>query len=651
MVPPHLLPTAADMLELACILLIGACTAGMGFLAGARRLETAFFSGWGMACLIFVGIGTLSSADLGWAALASAALGMLGLIRVLVGGAGTHDADDRLGPRVLLLGLPLLVLVIGRSDVAWDDISFWLPNLLHLCATHRFPTLADPAASSAMAAYPYGVAVPGFAMHLLGFRDVDVVGMEWNLLAMLAAGAAFAEVIAQRLARAGHVPTAASKWALAASGALLMGMANPTFVAKITLSNMGDSATGAGLAMLCALLFQYAAESRETPQERGLLLQISLTCCAVVFVRQANAALLVLLFLAAIPSLALFLSRVTIAAVGKLLLTLAAPAFIWWSWNRYADREIPNARHFLLAWHAWHWQVFPSALRAASGVMVAKSGYTAMALVVGCVAANCLLRRARGRPVLNGGAIAPASATIAVTAAGLASGNIAFILFCYLATSFDSTEVEAAISFWRFIAQTGQALTIALACIVPVAWLMMPLRWPMLARGLPFAALLLPVVATAAYRDDLTSPVPALRRIADGLRDAVSSRDPIVLVDIDGNGFAPLVVRYQLRAVDGDASPLAIVAFSHGLSAAQAEKRVAASAPYVWLAEGSAGFGRFLGSRTNHECSYLFHNEMGQYRIVRTWDIGPYRWAIPTPPSQPAGQRAGQRAGKGGCAE
>jgi len=638
MPPPHLLPTAADIVRLACILLIAACTAGMGFLAGARRLETAFFSGWGLACLIFVAIGTWSSADLGWAAAGSAVLGVSGLIRAARSHASTHDTGDRLGPRALLIGLPFLVLVIGRSDVAWDDISFWVPNLLHLCATHRFPTLANPAAYSAMAAYPYGVALPGFAMHLLGYRHVDIAGMEWNLLAMLAAGAAFARIIAQRLRLAGHAPTAGMRWALAAAGVLLMGMANPTFVAKITLSNMGDSATGAGLAMLCALLFEYAAESRETPGQPALLQQISLTCCAVMFTRQANAALLVLLFLSAIVGLAAFRSRDAVPVVPRLLATLVPPAFLWWSWTRYADREIPNARHYLLAWHAWNWQVFPSALRSALHVLVAKSGYTAMALAMGFVAAKCLLRRARGPSVPGGGAGAPASAALAVTTAGLAFGNIAFLLFCYLATSFDPTEAEAAISFWRFIAQTGQSLTVGFACNVPVAWLLPALRRCWAQRALPAIALLLPVVATGTYRDDLTSPVPVLRRIADGLRDAVPAGQPIVLVDIDGNGFAPLVVRYQLHAIDDDPSPLATVAFSHGLSEAEARQKVPPSAPYVWLAEGSPAFGRFLGSRTNEGCSYLFHNEMGRYSVIRAWEIGPYRWAIPSPSGQPAGR-------------
>lgn len=636
MVQPHLLPTAADLVRFAAVLLVAACTTGMGFLTGARRIEIAFFGGWGLACLVFVAVGTWTQADLIWAAGLCGLLGGIGLTQLLPRFRAAPRPTDWLGPRVLLLGLPFLLLVLGIGDIAWDDLTFWVPNLLHLCTSHRFPSLADPATFSAMPAYPYGLALPGFATYMLGVRQVDTVAIVWNLLAMLAAGAAFANVIARRLSLAGMPPDPALPWVLAALGVLLMGMANPTFVAKLTLSNMGDSATGAGLAVLCALLFEYLAEPPRTSGRASVALQISLTACAVIFIRQANAALLLLLILSVAAGLLALSRKMSAANVGRFVAVLVLPALLWWSWTHYADRQIPNGRHTLLSWHAWHWQVFGATLRAAWRAFVSKSGYAMMLLAMGAIALNCLLRRLRGQAPFRSRPDGTAGAIIAVTTAGLAFGNIAFLLFCYLATSFDPTEAEAAISFWRFIAQTGQSLTIGFACLMPLAWLDACLRPRWVRRALPAVTLLVPIAATSAYRDDLRSPVPTLRRIAEGLRGAVPAGAPIALVDVTGNGFAALVVRYQLHVIDGDGVPLPIVSYSHGLSPVLAEQALPADAPYVWLAAGVPASERFLGTSTDDDCSYLFRRDTDGYRVLRTWAIGRYRWSIAPQPEAPA---------------
>ena len=54
-------------------------------------------------------------------------------------------------------------LSISRYEqIAWDDFTHWLPNLAYLCVYDHFPTLAEPSLSK-HAAYPYGLALPGFA--------------------------------------------------------------------------------------------------------------------------------------------------------------------------------------------------------------------------------------------------------------------------------------------------------------------------------------------------------------------------------------------------------------------------------------------------------------------------------------------------------
>jgi hypothetical protein len=635
----HLLPDAADFLKLAYIVVVAALTAGMGFLAGARRLETAFFSGWGLASLIFVVAGTWLSIDLAWAAGLAGLLGVVGWVRLGARAVGGRIGGDHIGLRVLLIGMPFVLLVLGMSDVAWDDFSFWVPNLLHLCATHHFPTLAQPAAHSIMAAYPYGTALPGFAVHLLHGGDVDTVAIVWNVLAMLAACAAFTHVIVQRMRLAGEEPTASALWGFSALGVLLVGMGNPSFIAKIVLTNMGDSATGAGLAVLAALLFEWAeATEHHSPQVR-ILTELSLTCCAVVFIRQTNPALLGLLVLSVMAGLALFGVRISRNVFAKLAATQVLPLLIWYSWTHYAGIEIPGGSHHLLTWQAWHWSEFGSTLRSASRVLVEKSSYTAMALGMGVIVARMVWLRMRDGATSRGGWLRPASAVVATAVAGLAFGNIVFLLFCYLATSFSSDEAKTAITFWRFVSQTGLALTIGFACVVPIGWLTRWSRRLAVQRAILVMGLLVPIVAVSTYRDDLTSPTPVLRTMADDIHRAVPHDEPVVLLDLTGNGFAPLVVKYQMTAIDSDDRPVSMIASTHGISPAQARTLNLPSGSYVWLAEGSPAYGTLFGNSTNGGCSYLFSNESGMFRLIKDWDIGRYRWSTEQPAAQPGAER------------
>ena len=635
----HLFAAAADFLKLAHVVVVAALTAGMGFLAGARRLETAFFSGWGLASLIFVVAGTWLSMDLAWAAGVTGLLGAVGLVRLGVSAAAGRIGGDYIGLRVLLIGMPFVVLVLGMSDVAWDDFSFWVPNLLHLCATHHFPTLAQPVANSVMAAYPYGTALPGFAVHLLHGDDVYTVAIVWNVLAMLAACAAFTNVIAQRLRIAGQELTAGALWGFSALGVLLVGMGNPSFIAKIALTNMGDSATGAGLAVVAALLFEWTDASRQARPQLRILTEISLTCCAVVFIRQTNPALLGLLVLSMAAGLVLFENRLSLNTFGKLAATQLLPLLIWISWTHYADTEIPGGSHHLLGWQAWHWSEFGSTLRAASRVLFAKSGYTAMALGMAVIVARLAWLRLRDGAAFSRAPSDPASSVVATAVAGLAFGNIAFLLFCYLATSFSSDEAKSAIAFWRFISQTGQALTIGFACIVPIGWLTPWLRRVTVQRTILAIGLLVPIVAVSTYRDDLASPTPVLRTMADDIHRAVPQDEPVVLLDLTGNGFAPLVVKYQMTAIDGDHRPVSMIASPHGISLAQAGTLNLPSGSYVWLAEGSPAYGTLFGNSTNGGCSYLFSNEAGVFRLVKHWNIGRYGWSTEPTASPPGAAR------------
>jgi len=71
-----------------------------------------------------------------------------------------------------------------------------LPNLAYLCIHNHFPTLAEPSASI-HPAYPYGLALPGYAYFLLLGSVRDNAAIVWNLIMLVAAGAAVATLDAR----------------------------------------------------------------------------------------------------------------------------------------------------------------------------------------------------------------------------------------------------------------------------------------------------------------------------------------------------------------------------------------------------------------------------------------------------------------------
>ena len=201
-------------------------------------------------------------------------------------------------------------------------------------------------------------------------------------------------------------------------------------------------------------------------------------------------------------------------------------------------------------------------------------------------------------------------------------GNIAFLAFAYLAVGgFTAEEVAAAASFWRYASQTGPLAVLAVVAVMPAAWA----RWcraPVAAALLLGVAMVLPVATVKLYRPDLNSSVPALRRIAEAIDRQVPPGQPIELVDIAGNGFAPWVVRYQITVADAwpGIRPRLVSAVSeaHGISADEAA-HIALAAPYIWLAEATPQSAGLFGQPLRTGCSYLFRHERREFTVIGSW--------------------------------
>lgn len=610
---PTLLPTLSDLNRAASIGVILLLTIGLGLLIGARRLETGFFTGWGAAAFVTVIIGTETRIPLSDVMVALGGAGAVGWLRppVLLGGKAA-DADPWPFLRVLLLSVPFLFLVLGLRETAWDSFAQWVPNLLYLCRHAHFPTRLAPDTISSRAGYPYALALPGYAVRLLGNRDAIDVAPIWNLIACLAAGGGLARLLGRTVS-----PGRRARWSAAAIGALACGIAGPAFIPKIVLSNLADGPTAAAFGMLVLLVFDLFDPEVRRDRTR-ILIEFASIGALLLFLRQANAALMVI---AAFGILVALTSGWRIREMQPnmgMMIALLPAAIVWYLWSSYVSVQIPSGRFVLLPPHSWHWALFPDTARQMLAVLTHKIGFTAVALAIGARCIQVIVLPAKSR--------APERAMV-IVASALLFGNIAFLLFAYLAADFSLPEVAAAASAWRYLSQTGIAATIALiVAVLPrrhLAWSLSAWRAP----ALVVITLLAPVLAVSSYRGDLHNAVPRLRMIADQLHTALPPGTAVALVDPAGDGFAPMVVRFELRAILRDRRPTMTVAAVFGLRPPALRAALADAPPEIWLAQGAPGLARVLGVSTEAGCAYLLHGHPGAYRIQRSWTIGRYRWS------------------------
>ena len=105
---------------------------------------------------------------------------------------------------------------------------------------------------------------------------------------------------------------------------------------------------------------------------------------------------------------------------------------------------------------------------------------------------------------------------------------------------------------------------------------------------------------------------------------------PVTLLDLTGNGFALLIVDYDLSlsapAQTRPPRPVTKVYAINGITPADAAKLDLSHAAYVWLAEGTAQAAAQFGTTLGSDCSYLLQHDTGGYTVVARWPIGRYRW-------------------------
>ncbi len=469
-----------------------------------------------------------------------------------------------------------------------------------------------------MPAYPRAVALSGYATYLLGpdpspagIIRLLATGPWWNMLLILAAAAALANNLARRF---GQTIGRRGAWALAALAILLQSFLDPGFISKMTLSNMGDGATGSGLAMLTALLFELPG-SRRKP---SAVIEIAFTAAAVVFVRQDNLALLFIWAFGAALGLLLWSGAGRLRRLGWLLVAALPALLVWLIWTHYTATQIPDGAHSLLPLKSWHWAEYPSTLRSAGQVLLSKGVYTLLAIGFG-VAFLALLA---GR-----GPAGTAERLLLTATTALVFGNATFIMFTYLATSFTEVEVRTAVTFWRFLAQTASAEMVALACLVPLSFLAWLQRRAM-AVVLGLFAALLPVALLPTpytFRTDLHFQVPPFLAIGQSLAGTLPAGAKLLLLDnSDGSGYTAWMIKFGLLELGGAKTPVTLSLAPQLSPGGQASPDAFPPGTYVLVTQGEWRPPYFPGYGMEPWHAYLFQRTPSGLVLLRTWPIPRY---------------------------
>ncbi|HLY89904.1 MAG TPA: hypothetical protein VKQ27_13060 [Acetobacteraceae bacterium] len=612
---PSLWPDLTHLPVWAVVVCIAGLCIGIGSWVGARRAETALVAGWGVAGAATAVVGTLLMSGLGWVMLALAVAGLAGLVRIVIGSTTMRSA---MLARVVLLALPLAICIEGMDITGWDDFSHWLPNLTYLSLHGHFPTLVQPS-TSVHAAYPYALALPGYAYFLLFNRVPADAALIWNFLLMLAAGATVATVLLARL-QANLPEHPLQSWATAAIGLLIAGLAAPSFVAKIVFSNMADAPTASVLAVMGLLLFDWviAARDRDAQGRTGAVWALAFAGVALIDLRQANAPLFAWLIFGCLLAGVTRPRWLDVRGLASLALIAVVPFAVWFLWNNYATTQIPGGQFYILPLRGWRWAEFPTTLHSMLRVMLSKFGLFSVILLI-TIRAVLSFRRTDelGAP----------SRAVLITAAVVCVSNVAFLAFTYLAADFNKDEAAAAVSFWRYATQTGPIAVLGVAAGLPLNWMRRIPAKPA-AVALIVLALILPVATVKFYRFDLASSVPMLRSAGRATAESLPPRAPITVVDLTGDGFAPLVVAYQIGQTDYarglPARPFTIVANPAGITPAEAAKLHFEVAPYLWLTEGAPELQPILGVHLAAGCSYLLQHDAGRFAIIKSWPLSRY---------------------------
>ncbi|HXQ53626.1 MAG TPA: hypothetical protein VN802_21215 [Stellaceae bacterium] len=524
MIPPLdlLVPTVADLAGWGGAAFAALALMGLGRLVsgGAARPEAALIAGWGAASLVLTLWGVATPASLRAPAILICALGFGAQLAPRLRLA---RAEWLSLARMTALALPFFAVLASARPAEPDTFLNLLPNAAYLYDHAGFPGLDRAAAHSYLPAAPYNLQLAAFiaALPLPSFSLNVLIAVDFALL--LAAGLMLA-----RLAAGGeeHAPS----WAGCALGLLLATAFNPGFAPRVFLAGYSDPAVTVALAF--AMLFAARALLRIEAGQRAFapLLLFALALAALVNIKQ-DAVALALAVVATAAVLALK-GRAPGRGVASLAVASLPAAMLYLAWRWYVLGHMPEGEITLLPRALWQ----PGAVGLILLNMLAIVARNAVFYAgLAATIAAAAVRRRRDPAGLMGALLAGA---FVLYSAALIAAYIAL---------FPGTMGSDAHSYFRYSTHLSLAMMAAIVLLARdrVAPLAVRLRF---APALLVAVMLLsPVAFLRVLRFDLEPPALRVWGLAAKAAPFLGADEHVALILPGDNGSVAATLGTVLR--------------------------------------------------------------------------------------------------------
>ena len=614
----NLAPSWAQFAGLAALIAVAILFTALGAAVAGRRhfLAGRLIYGWALAIFFITVIGAFTPVSFTAAGLVLvvAASAVIGFHRAL--GARILPPG---GIRVAILALPMLLIVTAMLPSQWDELSQWLPNAAYLFAHDVFPGAGRPEIVSSAPAYPYALPLVVYFASRLAGTLVENAAALFNLLLLLSFALAMAEVAA---AGRGGASTGINQddrgnrgvgWGIAAAGILAVTALNPTFVAKIVFTAYADTGTAVvmGFGALIGWVLLAALAEGDSRRARRLAWQFGLTMIALVNLKQANLALMLLLVIA----LGLVAWRDPVArlrAFWPLVPMMIGPALIvWFAWRHYVGGHFDAGEFTLRPVGEWFlsliWPVVERMLLIASK----KGGYFGVMLIATAIGIHALIR-----PRSAFGRLAAITAIVFV-------GYNLFLLFTYI-TAFSDYDALRAASYWRYNMHLGGLAILFAVHAVAVLWHQ---RWgaaaPKAVAGIAIAVVIaVPIALSGKLRFDLVATKTHVREVGADIAASLPAGARAMVIDPLDNGFYAVLMRYLLR----DSAPVvgSVSAYHKADGETIRQMLESTGATHAWVHAPTPEAESALAVRMPGGASYLLALSGENWIVLKSWPYPGY---------------------------
>lgn len=603
----YFLEDSGQAVALFAVALVWLGFTALGAAAGgrARLREIDHLIGWALVSFLFTLAGVFLK-------LPFTALALVAGVAALAAGTTVWRRDRSLLPagigRMIVLGLPLLVMVAAMKGSQWDEFTDWLVIPRYLLEVDAFPSHQHPFSKAVYTGYPYSWHFISYLAGRIAGGLLESAGALSNVLLLFGYGLLMARLI---VLGAGRRPEGERiGWSLAALAMLLATLLNPTFAQKIVLTAYAEtaSAVATGTAVVLAWMVLDALAGREFDRARRLAWSLGLILALLINLKQATLVLVVLVVVAALL-IAVRDRAVPLARFVRLLPAMIGPAVvIYLAWRYHLTTELAVREMSVMPFGDWLIGLIPQILAKMLVVLAKKGAYLALVLAV---VGFGLYGFWRARTSFD---------RLAAMAALVVLGYNAFLLFAYVAT-FGERDALRAASYWRYNMHLGGVVVAFLAYGGALLWrarLAVRIRPGRLA-WLPVALIVAaPFVFAPKLRFDREPLTHHFRVVGAAVARLARPDDRIFNADPTGSGESSAALTYELGERAGYAGHLS--AF-HGerlkwFRDALAQPRVTAVVVHTQV----PGFDKVLGIKLPPGRTYFLRRaEVGGWRVVASW--------------------------------